>query len=180
MEKNKGLPGMDGAVMEGLHVGQASETSVLLGSKKGAHVDDEEAIFGHMHDKVISGNNSKLRWKRADRTQDALHKTGEVVGQPTKKSGHTGPKKVVHVETLGAVSGHMQDITTAENTTQQCRKRNGKSHEVLSQIEHSITITGKRRKASAQAENGLVGGKKNKHEVEAATEENLGKAAAAK
>jgi hypothetical protein len=102
------------------------------------------------------------------------------VGQPTKKPGHMGPKKVVHVETLGAVSGHMQDITTAENTTQQCWKRNGKSHEVLSQIEDSITITGKRRKASEQAENGPAGGKKNKHEVEATTEENLGKAAAAK
>jgi hypothetical protein len=56
MEKNKGLPGMDGAVMEGLHVGQAAKTSVLLGSKKGAHVDDEGAVFGHMHDKVILGN----------------------------------------------------------------------------------------------------------------------------
>jgi hypothetical protein len=180
MEKNKGLQGIDGAVMEGLHVGQGANTTVNLGPNKGAYVEEIGAVYGHMHEKSTSGNTSQLRWKRAGRIDKDVGKTDEIVGSYTKKPGHMGPKKVVHVETLGAVSGHMQDILGAENTTQLCWKRTARSLEDLSQIEDSITLTGKRRKESEQAENGSAGGKKNRHEVVASTEENMGMAVAVK
>ncbi|KAE8055722.1 hypothetical protein FH972_012544 [Carpinus fangiana] len=120
MEKNKGRQGIDGAVMEGLHVGQVAKTTVNLGPNKGAYVDEDGAVYGHMHDKSISGNKSQLRWKRAGRIDKDVGKTDETVGQYTKKPGHMGPKKVVHVETLETVGGHMQDILGAENILPSC------------------------------------------------------------
>ena len=104
MEKNKGLQGVDGAVIEGLHVGQSSKTTIHIDLKKVAYVEENGAVYGHMHDKSNSGNNSLLHWKRANRIHEGLIQTEGVVGQSTKTPDRMG----VHMETLGAVVGHMQ------------------------------------------------------------------------